>query len=105
MARIYATEYWSASYDVSFEVDPQHVKHIYEECRENGDSFEDFIDAAKEFIDDNRWDYQYDRDMYNEDSNDFEWGDGWSEFEEELRDYFEDYDTETVTIIGDFGNE
>ena len=43
--------------------------------------------------------------MYNEDMNDFEWGDGWSEFEEELRDYFEDYDSETVTVIGEFGNE
>ena len=105
MARIYATEYCSTSYDVSFEVEARHVKHIYDECREKGDSFEDFIEAAKEFIDDNRWNYQYDRDVYDEDMNDFEWGDGWDEFEEELRDYFEDYDEGHDTIIGELGNE
>ena len=105
MARIYATESCRASYDVSFEVEARHVKHLYNECRENGQSFEDFIEAAKEYVDDNRWDYQYDRDMYDEDSVDFEWGDGWDEFEEELRDYFEDYDEGHDTIIGELGNE
>lgn len=105
MARLYATEYCRTSYDVSFEVDPQCVKHIYYECRENGESFEDFIEAAKAYIDDNRWDYRYDRDVYDEDTNDFEWGDGWEEFEEELRDSYEDYDEERDTVIGELGNE
>lgn len=105
MTRLYATEWCSTKYNVSFEVDASNFERIYKDCKERGVSFDEFIDEAKEYLDDNKWDYQYDREYYDEESNDFEWDEGWEEFEEELRDYFEDYDEERDTVIGELGNE
>ena len=83
-------EYTRVQRDCTVDIPDEEIRKIAEECRQNGDSLEYFIDSVRDFCYDNKWDYLQYSDIYDEDTDDTEMQDN---FEDALNDIEELYES------------
>lgn len=83
-------EYTRVTRDCVIDIPDEEIRKIAEECRENGDSLEDFIEAVKDFCYDYKWDYVQDSDIYDEETDETEMQDN---FRDALNDIEEEYES------------
>lgn len=94
-------EYTRCTRNCVIDIPDEEIRKIAEECRENGDSLEDFIEAVKDFCYDSKWDYMQASDIYNEDTDDTEMQDNFNDaldvIEAEYESWF-NYDEDNIEL-------
>ena len=87
-------EYTRVTRDCVIDIPDEEIRKIAEECRENGDSIEDFIDAVRDFCYDYKWDYIQYSGIYDEDTDDTDMQDNFydalDDIETEYENWFQD---------------
>lgn len=84
-------EYTRVTRDCVIDIPDEEIRKIAEECIENGDSLEGFIDAVRDFCYDYKWDYIYNSDIYDEETDDSEMQSNFDEALDEIEEAYESW--------------
>lgn len=99
-------EYFSGTDEVTIEIPDEEIKQLAEECRNNGDDRDIFEDTLRQYVYDNRWDYEVSREeSHDRDYTDNDFAD---DFNEGIYDWCNTYEDEylpDVRDLGEFGND
>lgn len=101
MAHFSFVEYTSSSYNVDVEISDEDILRFMERCKKDGLSVSDFRDELNDYLYENKWDYQVDRCIIDEDTEDVEMD---SSFEDVLDEFSCKYE-KSLENLGEFGNE
>lgn len=80
-------EYTRCTHDVTIDIPDEDIRKIAEECRDRGESLEDFINAVREYCYDNKWVYIDNSDIFDEETDD-------SEMQDNFQDALDDIESE-----------
>ena len=99
-------EYYSATERVEIDIPDEEISEIAEECRAEGRDREYFMECVRDFINENKWDYETDRDECGDRNyDDWDWADDYRDTLSEIEDNYEDYFNDSVKKVGEFGND
>lgn len=94
-------EYTRCTRDCTIDIPDEEIRKIAEECRENGDSLEDFIEAVRDFCYDYKFDYLDDSDIYDEETDDTEMQDNFEDALDDVEAIYESwfqYDEDSIEL-------
>lgn len=99
-------EYFSGTEKVEIDIPDEEISKIAEECKAEGKDREYFMECVKDFIGDNKWEYETDRYDYGDRSyDDWDWDDDFRDSLDEIEDAYYDCFNSSVRPVGEFGND
>ena len=106
MMRLTLYEYFSGTEKVEIDIPDEEISKIAEECKAEGRDREYFMECVRDFICDNKWEYETDRYDYNDRNyDDWDWDDNYGDNLNDIEDEYYSYFDNNIRPVGEFGND